>query len=396
MSGLREHAPYAAAAAAGLLLRFHTLGGQPLDAAEASASLAAWHAAAGASAPGTLLGPPVSAALFGLQAALFWITGSGDAVARMPAAIAGWLVVLLPWILRSALGRPFSIALAVLLALDPIAVGYARRADGAILSAAAAWTMILFAMGAQTPLIRRVRTFVLPVAAGLFVVSGPLAWDLLPPLVLFLIALIPVSARAATSSRPALVATTAALLVATAGFAHLHGAQYVSSGLTAWLDAWHASAGLSVGAWWSAVLRLEALPLAAGLAGAASIAVWPSAEGSPAPFDRRAATVLGFWALWGAALSLREGRELSVWLVLQPPLLLGAAALAGRPAVYRSPLALVAVTALAFAWVGAGVKVAAGRAPAFARAADGVSAMPSDQLLRWRLRADASGGSVDR
>ena len=337
----------------------------------------------------------MSAALFGLQSALFWIAGSGDAVARMPAAMGGWLVVLLPWLLRSALGRPFSIALAVLLALDPIAVGYARRADGAILSAAAAWTMILFAMGPPAG-IRCGRAFVLPVAAGLLVASGPLAWDLLPPLVLFLIALIPLSARRAASSRPVLVATTAALLVATAGFAHLHGAQYVSSGLTAWFDAWQTSADLSVGGWWSAVLTLEALPLAAGLAGAASLAVRPSAEGSPAPFDRRAATLLAFWGLWGSALSLRESRELSMWLVLQPPLLLGAAALAARPAVFRSRLALVAVTVLAFAWVGASVKVAAGRAPAFARAADSVSAAPSDPVLRWRLRVDASGGSVDR
>ena len=396
MNGLREHVPYAACAAAGLLLRFHALGGQPLDAAEASASLPAWHAAAGASPAAALLDPPVSAALFGLQSALFWIAGGGEAVARVPAAMGGGLVVLLPWILRSALGRPFSIALAVLLALDPIAVGYARRADGTILSAAAAWTLILFAMGEPAPRIRRVRRVVLPVAAGLLVASGPLAWDLLPPLVLFLVALIPGPARHATSSRPVLVAVTAALLVATAGFAHLHGAQYVSSGLTAWLDAWQTSGDLSVGGWWAAVLRLEALPLAAGLAGAASMTLWRSAEGSPAPFDRRAAAVLAFWGLWGAALTLRDGREFSVWLVLQPPLLLGAAALAARRTVFRSRLALVAVTVLAFAWVGASVKVAAGRAPAFARAADGVSTAPSDPVLRWRVRVDASGGSVDR
>lgn len=395
MTGLREHAPYAACAAAGLLLRVHALGGLPLDAAEASASLVAWHAAAGASPPGALLDPPVSAALFGLQSALFWIAGSGDAMARVPGAVGGWLVVLLPWMLRSALGRPFSIALAALLALDPIAVGYARRADGAILSAAAAWTMILFAMGTAGGM-GRARTFALPVAAGLLVASDPLAWDLLPPLVLFLIVRIPIGARHATSSGPVLVAATAALLVATAGFAHLHGAQYVSSGFTAWLHAWQTSAQLTVGGWWSAVLRLEALPLAAGLAGAATIAVWPAGGGSPAPFDRRAATVLAFWGLWGVALSLREGRELSVWLVLQPPLLLGAAALAARPAAFGSRLALAAVTVLAFAWIGASVKVAAGRAPAFAPAADGMSAAPSGAVLEWRRRVDAFGGSVAR
>jgi hypothetical protein len=79
---------------------------------------------------------------------------------------------------------------------------------------------------------------------------------------------------------------------------------------------------------------------------------------------------LVMWLLWGVIVALRPGRSLSAWLVLQPPLFLGASCLAariaaatreaGRPRTRLAPwaAALSALAVLQFA--GAGVQVAAG------------------------------------
>lgn len=126
-----ERALYGGLLAAALALRLAGLGHAPLLAEELPTALAAWEALQG-HAPGANGYAPL---LLDVQAPLFFLRSSALAVRLLP-ALAGALLVALPWLLRPWLGRVGALAAATLLAFSPGWVYAGRVADGALLSVA--------------------------------------------------------------------------------------------------------------------------------------------------------------------------------------------------------------------------------------------------------------------
>jgi hypothetical protein len=410
-----EHLPYATCLVLGILLRIHGLGSAPLSIAEAAVSWASWStAAAGPPVLSLLSRLPESPALFGLQCGVFWLAGGagGDFTARLVPALVGSAMILLPWFARRAQGRATSVALALLLALDPWLLGFSRLADGAILAAAAAWTIIVGSLVLATPqgctAVSRPRWVACVwTASGVLLVSGPAGWDFLPPVAVavFLVA----GSGAAAGIRFAL---GGALLVATTGLTQWQGPQLWSESLEVWSGRWLAGDGLSLSAFAAHVLRYQSLIVTLGVAGLAS---WyrrsrqeSRIRSREARVDgRRELLVLTFWLAWGALVLLRPGRTAGAWLVIQLPLLLGAAvalgelagAMRGRVTRTRPVLAGMAVVALlGLLSLHGSLSIVGDRAPV--RLGSGSSIRVAgrhgpDPALGWALRDEPVRGSDD-
>ncbi|MCL7452443.1 MAG: TIGR03663 family protein [Anaerolineae bacterium] len=133
--------------AVGLLavgLRFFQLGLRPLNVGEAIQSLAAYrfvHGAVDVAPAGTV------PALFTGNALGFTLAGAGDFSARWLPALAGVVLVLLPYGLRHRLGRGGALAASLLLAISPSAVHFSRSLDSAILVAACGLAMVVGLVG---------------------------------------------------------------------------------------------------------------------------------------------------------------------------------------------------------------------------------------------------------
>jgi uncharacterized protein (TIGR03663 family) len=173
---------------AGLLaaaLRFAQLGLRPLNEAEAVQALAALRFAEGTlqSAPaGTVPG------LFTGNVLAFTLLGTGDAVARWLPALAGVILVLLPYGLRHRLGRGGALAASFLLALSPSALYFSRNLDGAIVVAACGLALVVGLVN----VIDRRRPGYLYLAAGalgLGVSAGPGIYTVLLIVVAFVLLL---------------------------------------------------------------------------------------------------------------------------------------------------------------------------------------------------------------
>jgi predicted membrane-bound mannosyltransferase len=335
-----DHLPFVVCLVVGGLLRLGDLGFVPLSSAEAAAASAAWSSATVEQGVALLAQPPGSAALFGLQSALFWLTagGAGDAAARIIPAFAGSAMIVLPWLARRTLGYAVSLALALLLAIDPWLVGFSRIGDGAMLATASAWTLIVGRIVLTSPSHggasrRSPWVAAVSIAAGLLLVSGPLAWDFLPPIAIAwaLIETKPTTSRrsnvhAARSFRWTMMLVSA-VGFATAGFVKWQGPQLLSAGLDQWLHEWSAGASPAL---LDLLLRYQLLTLALGTAGMIS---WLISFGRAAPprlqissgYNLRLFLALMLWLVWSCVIMLRPGRPPAVWLVVQLPLLLGAA-----------------------------------------------------------------------
>jgi uncharacterized protein (TIGR03663 family) len=127
-----ERAAYALVGLLAASVRFFQLGLRPLNEAEAVQALAAFRFTQGtaqAAPAGTI------PALFTGNVIGFSLVGAGDISARWLPALAGVLLVLLPYGLRHRLGRGGALAASALLALSPAAVFFSRALDGAILVA---------------------------------------------------------------------------------------------------------------------------------------------------------------------------------------------------------------------------------------------------------------------
>ncbi len=114
-------------------LRFAQLGLRPLNVTEAVQALAALRfteGALGATPSGTVPG------LFTGNVLAFTLFGGGDLVARWLPAVAGVILVLLPYGLRHRLGRGGALAASFLLAVSPTAVYSSRALDSAMMFAA--------------------------------------------------------------------------------------------------------------------------------------------------------------------------------------------------------------------------------------------------------------------
>ena len=135
-----ERVGYIAVGLLAAVLRFAELGLRPLNEAEAVQALAAFRFTDGAfqAAPdGTIPG------LFTGNVVAFTLMGSGDAIARWLPALAGVILVLLPYGLRHRLGRGGALAASFLLAVSPSAVFFSRSLDSAIPVAACGLAIIV-------------------------------------------------------------------------------------------------------------------------------------------------------------------------------------------------------------------------------------------------------------
>ena len=223
-----EQALYALLFVLALGLRLYSLGGlnlvSPLEAAQI------WPAWVD-QATGTLEEsglpeprPPASPLLYTIQRALFLVTGGGSSFwARFPAACAGAGLVLAAWALRRRMGRGGALAAAVLFALDPWLLSFSRLADGSTLSVLTGVLLLaaLFDEREESLQVNR-----LAVVGGLFLISGPLAWLLLP-LILYAFFLLgggPLASLAPGQGRQAAIVCAGTVVVGSTGlFSHTYG-----------------------------------------------------------------------------------------------------------------------------------------------------------------------------
>lgn len=222
-----ERAAYAALGLLAVGLRFFQLGLRPLTEAEAVQALAAFRFTAGAipSAPaGTI------PALFTANVLGFTLAGASDEIARWLPALAGVILVLLPWGLRKRLGRGGALAASFVLAISPSAVYAARKLDGAIVVAACGLAVIVGLIN-YVDMHRPGYLYLAVVALGLGLVAGPGIYTLLLVFLAFGLLLFArerllnrqggwsslAEAVEAARSEKGLLASTAAVLVGTFG-----------------------------------------------------------------------------------------------------------------------------------------------------------------------------------
>jgi hypothetical protein len=158
-----EHALYALALAIAVGLRFLHLGALPLSDYEADWALQSLRIAQGLK---PAIGP--NPAYVHLTAALVYIFGATNFLARFWPALAGCVLVLTPWLLRGRFGRIPTVILAFGLAIDPGLAALSHLAGGpmlAITSVVLTGLMWLNGHRAQAGLF-----------AGLALLSGPSVW----------------------------------------------------------------------------------------------------------------------------------------------------------------------------------------------------------------------------
>jgi hypothetical protein len=144
--------------------RFIQLGASPLTDSEATLALQALHVAQGKaplldSQPGYIL----------LTSMLFAIINSTSFMARLIPAIAGSVLVFVPYFFREKLKPRPALILAFLFAIDPGLVALSRQASGTMLAVAS----LLFAWAMW----RHQRTIAAGIFAGLAILSGPSLWS---------------------------------------------------------------------------------------------------------------------------------------------------------------------------------------------------------------------------
>ena len=137
--------------ALGLLLRLAELDRILPNEHEARQALAAWRFL-NQQLPGAQV-VPESPLLFALQALLFSVFGASEVTARLPVALAGALLPLLPLLLQSVLGRARALAFCVLLTASPVLLLASRQSAPVILSLLLTglllWSALRFAQSRQ-------------------------------------------------------------------------------------------------------------------------------------------------------------------------------------------------------------------------------------------------------
>ncbi len=358
-----EQALYGLLLVAALFLRFFRLGtASLLNPWEAGQAWAAWAGAFGQE--GMLAVTATSPLLYTGQRLLFWLTsGGGEGWARAWPALTGSLLVLLPWLLRERLGKPAALLLALLFATDPWLLTFSRTGDGAILSAGLA-LLLLAGMTGSDSLAPQAKSW-LAVGTALFLLSGPLAWLLLPVLLWALLlfgigGLWPQEQR--ERARFLTLCGVTILAGATGFLAYWEGMGHVSASLSAALSALTGDNGYPLG--W-AFLRLAVdQPLALLVGGTGLAVAWlaprrsstgggdgvadgalsgnqppKSAQSVPSAFylsSARWRLFLTGWVFWGLFLLLLPGRNPTTLLVIGLPLLISAAQTGARLLAYAT------------------------------------------------------------
>lgn len=149
--------------AIGALIRFSALGAAPLTDGEAELALQALQIAQGKA---TVVQPYPLEVL--VSAALFFLFGSSNFLARFLAALSGTLLILGIIALRPRLGFSFTVVFALILALDPALVAQSRQMGSVMPALATLCAVVLFASQARWGL--------MGVALGLGILSGPPFW----------------------------------------------------------------------------------------------------------------------------------------------------------------------------------------------------------------------------
>jgi predicted membrane-bound mannosyltransferase len=254
--------------------------------------------------------------VLGINRALFWILGPGDATARLLPAVIGTVLPLAAWLLLPILGRRGALAAAALLAVSPSLVLLSRTVSGAIPGLAAAFLWWVAAWRYRHEGVDR-WLIVSGVGLGLGIASGATFITMS----LLILGASWAANRAGFLSlwhmysrwRPWAVALAVALLVSTSVLAYPDGVGAVAGGLGAWI------AGFDLG--WQplgllAVYELAALALGLlGLLDALRRGEWVQ-------------RMLAYWALGGVLLGFfRAGQPDAVLCVLLPLCLLAGIAL---------------------------------------------------------------------
>ena len=116
-----------------LAVRFLNLGAFPLSDSEAGWALQSLALASSSTSASQLIIGPQPAYIF-LTTWLFALFGAPDFLARFLPALAGSLLVLVPFLFRRQLGRPVALIAAFGLALDPGLVTVSRQAGGPMMA----------------------------------------------------------------------------------------------------------------------------------------------------------------------------------------------------------------------------------------------------------------------
>lgn len=302
--------------------------------------------------------PPASPLLQTVQGALFLVTGGGSSFwARFGPASAGAGLVLAAWALRRRMGRRAALMAAFLFAFDPWLLSFSRMADGATLSVL---TGVLLLAALFDDRIDGRRVNLLALIGGLFLISGPLAWLMLPLLLyaLYLLKGGPLADLAPSQSRRAAIICAGTVVVGSTGLlSNIAGLSAIGESVgsaVALLTGTTESAGFLPADYgytvnW-ALLRLlvdEPFLFVFGIAGMAT-ALFGTAfyAGDPAdqnvddggfvesgrgvPVDAIWQNVLAVGVAWGLLLILLPGRNPVSLLVTGLPLLLLAAGTATR------------------------------------------------------------------
>jgi len=320
-----EHLLYGIALIVALGVRVYALGAllyTPLEAANS------WQAWLDAMALQVVNAPqPTSALLHGLQTALFWLfdgganDATGNLLGRLPIALAGALIVLLPWYWRNVLGRWTALALAVLLAIDPWLLTLGRLADGAVLSAAAALTTItalhVAAENARLGKNNAWASATASIALGLLLASGVQAWPWLLVVASYALLVEPAGTRALVTARNLILLGVALALGATTLLAQPESLRLVSASLGAWLQRF---GGSEYGLAWVTIRLLVDSPLLMIAAIAGVVQAWRL------PTDHAPLRLwLTVWLLLALALLVAPGRSPLDFALLAPPLAVFAA-----------------------------------------------------------------------
>jgi len=322
---------YAAIFGAGLVLRLAALGKWPLLDQEAALALDAWRYARGLldSVRGH------SPLLFHVNALLSFLSGGGDAWARLASVFFGSILVLLPYGLRRFLGRLGALAAALVLALSPSLIYFSWAVDGSIVVSFCALALVVVV--AQTlEGDSSAGLWLIAPLLGLAVASGPLAYSMLAMVASF-VAWLWWTARfrpeeAALRELAVLwerwcaegqVRWRGVAAVGVLGLGIVFAFGYNPAGLQMTLDQFGQWLGafqvLNMEQWYRLPLLLlvyESLPLAVGIAGMVA------ARGQRGLIPR----LLRYWFTFALLLSVLPGyRPPSQVLMVVLPLVLGAA-----------------------------------------------------------------------
>ncbi len=312
---------YAAILGVAAVLRLWNLAASPLSTREAAQAIAAFNGA-----PMPAGGSPL---LFGINQLLFGIFGAtvNDSGVRLAAALIGTIMVLLPFLFRSAIGRYGALAAALMLAISPTMVAASRSLDGSIVAAACALAAVGFGLRYFTAQ-QRIDLVGLAVAVGLGLTSGPGAMTIVIILIpaLWIVyrwiasdddraKLQQLRQESHTLRDAVLIGGVTCVLAATTLLLRPTGMAGVPEVLSAWLGAWSAVDSIGALRLFQILIVYEPLILLFGLAGL--VAALRRLTGL--------AALLSFWTIGGLFIALLQpGRQvLDLTLVLTPLALLG-------------------------------------------------------------------------